>query len=125
MGSRMMRRWLVMPLKDKLPINERLDAVEFFIKNETLAENLRQQIRLIGDLERIISKVATGRINPREVVQLKRALQALEPIKTICTTSGISSLQLMADQLNPCSIMTEKIGKELNPDPPVAVKKEM
>lgn len=123
MGSRMMRRWLVMPLKDRLPVNERLDAVGFFLKNETLAESLRQQIRMIGDLERIISKVATGRINPREVVQLKRALQALVPVKDICAGSGISSLQQMADLLNPCVLMTEKIEKEINPDPPVAVNK--
>ncbi|MBK9356478.1 MAG: DNA mismatch repair protein MutS [Bacteroidales bacterium] len=123
MGSRMMRRWLVMPLKDRLPVNERLDAVGFFTENETLAENLRQQIRMIGDLERIISKVATGRINPREVVQLKRALQALGPVKELCAGSGISSLQQMADLLNPCALMTEKIEKEINPDPPVAVSK--
>jgi len=123
MGSRMMRRWLVMPLKDRLPVNERLDAVGFFLNNETLAENLRQQIRMIGDLERIISKVATGRINPREVVQLKRALQALGPVINICAGSGISSLQQMADLLNPCVLMTEKIEKEINPDPPVAVNK--
>ncbi|MBK6963860.1 MAG: DNA mismatch repair protein MutS [Bacteroidales bacterium] len=123
MGSRLMRRWLIMPLKDKLPVNERLDTVEFFIKNGTIADNIRQQIRMIGDLERIISKVATGRINPREVVQLKRALQTIGPVREICLASGISSMQLMADQLNPCTLMTEKIEKQINPDPPVAVSK--
>ncbi|MFH1119544.1 MAG: DNA mismatch repair protein MutS [Bacteroidota bacterium] len=123
MGSRMMRRWLVMPLKDKQTVNERLDAVDFFLKNDALAESLRQQIRMIGDLERIISKVATGRINPREVVQLKRALQTLGPVKDICAGSGVSSLCQMADQLNPCALMTEKIGREINPDPPVTVSK--
>jgi len=123
MGSRMMRRWLVMPLKDKQPVNERLDTVDFFVHYEKVAENLRQQIRLIGDLERIISKVATGRINPREVVQLKRALQTIGPVKEICNNSGITSMQLMADQLNPCSLMTGKIERELNADPPVTVNK--
>lgn len=123
MGSRLMRRWLVMPLKDKLPVNERLDAVEFFVNNEVVAENLRQQIRLIGDLERIISKVATGRINPREVVQLKRALQAIGPVKEISATSGITSMQIMADQLNPCLLMIERIETQINAEPPVAVNK--
>ncbi|MHC1775983.1 MAG: DNA mismatch repair protein MutS [Lentimicrobium sp.] len=123
MGSRLMRRWLIMPLKDKLPVNDRLDTVEFFIKNGTIADNIRQQIRMIGDLERVISKVATGRINPREVVQLKRALQAVGPVREICLASGISSMQLMADQLNPCTLMTEKIDREINSDPPVAISK--
>ncbi len=123
MGSRLMRRWLIMPLKDKLPVNERLDAVEFFVKNGTVAENIRQQIRMIGDLERIVSKVATGRINPREVIQLKRALQTIGPVRDLCIASGIPSMQLMADQLNPCALMTEKIEKQINPDPPVAVSK--
>lgn len=123
MGSRLMRRWLVMPLKDRLPVNERLDTVEFFVKNGTTAESIRQQIRMIGDLERVISKVATGRINPREVVQLKRALQAIGPVRDLCIASGVPSMQLMADQLNPCTLMTDKIEREINADPPVFVSK--
>jgi DNA mismatch repair protein MutS len=123
MGSRLMRRWLIMPLKDRLPVNERLDTVEFFVKNGTIAENIRQQIRMIGDLERVISKVATARINPREVVQLKRALQAIGPVRDLCIASGVPSMQLMADQLNPCTLMTDKIEKEINADPPVFVSK--
>lgn len=123
MGSRLMRRWLIMPLKDRLPVNERLDTVEYFVKSGTIAENIRQQIRMIGDLERIISKVATGRINPREVVQLKRALQAIGPVRDLCIASGVPSMQLMADQLNPCTLMTDKIDKEINTDPPVFVSK--
>lgn len=123
MGSRMLRRWLVMPLKDRLTVNERLDAVDFFIQHESLADELRKQIRMIGDLERIISKVATGRINPREVVQLKRALQALVPVIRMLADSGVPSLCHMADQMNPCTLMTEKIGQVISEDPPVAVNK--
>ncbi len=123
MGSRMMRRWLIMPLKDRLPVDERLDVVEYFVNHQAAAEALRQQIRMIGDLERIISKVATGRINPRELVQLKRALQAMVPIRELCFGSGVASMQLMGDQLNPCSLMTGRIEQQIHPDPPVAVNK--
>lgn len=123
MGSRLMRRWLVLPLKEKQPVNERLDAVEFFVNQPAASESLKQQIRLMGDLERIISKVAVGRINPREVVQLRRAMLALAPVKEICSSSPIVSLQQMADQINLCTLMTDKIGRELNADPPVAVNK--
>jgi DNA mismatch repair protein MutS len=123
MGSRMMRRWLIMPLKDRLPVDERLDVVEYFVNHQAAAESLRQQIRMIGDLERIISKVATGRINPRELVQLKRALQAMVPIRELCFGSGVASMQLMGDQLNPCSLMTGRIEQQIHPDPPVAVNK--
>lgn len=123
MGARMMRRWLIMPLKDRLPVDERLDVVEYFVNHQDAAESLRQQIRMIGDLERIISKVATGRINPRELVQLKRALQAMVPIRELCFGSGVASMQLMGDQLNPCSLMTGRIEQQIHPDPPVAVNK--
>lgn len=123
MGSRMMRRWLIMPLKDRLPVNERLDVVEYFVTHQDAAESLRQQIRMIGDLERIISKVATGRINPRELVQLKRALQAMVPIRELCFASGVASMQQMGDQLNPCTLMTGKVEQQIHPDPPVAVNK--
>ncbi|GAB1405994.1 MAG: DNA mismatch repair protein MutS [Lentimicrobiaceae bacterium] len=123
MGSRMMRRWLVLPLKEKKPVNDRLDAVEYLIKETAVSEQLRQQIKIMGDMERIISKVAVGRINPREVLQLKRALHALEPVKTYCAQAPVNSLNHLADQINLCSLMSEKIGRELQSDPPVTVAK--
>ncbi|KAF0202010.1 MAG: DNA mismatch repair protein [Bacteroidetes bacterium] len=123
MGSRLMRRWLVLPLKDKQPVVERHDVVAHFIQNQSAAEEIVSHIKSIGDLERIISKVAVARINPREVIQLRRALLALEPVKTFCAGSPVPALQLMADQINLCTLMAEKIGKELNSEPPVAVNK--
>lgn len=123
MGSRLMRRWLVMPLKDKQPIVERHDAVEFFVRNRDVSEQLVQQLKIVGDLERIISKVAVGRINPREVVQLRRALLALDPVKEICAAAPVPALRLMSERINLCSLMAEKIGNEVNPDPPVALNK--
>ena len=121
MGARMLRRWIAFPLKDVKPINERLSVVEHFFKNTELKELLDQNISLIGDLERIISKVAVGRINPREVVQLKVALKAIEPIKAACSESDNDTLQKIADQLNPCPIISEKIEKEVQNDPPTLV----
>lgn len=123
MGSRLMRRWLLLPLKEKQPINERLDAVEYFFTHHEIAQSLHKQIKFIGDIERIIAKVAVGRINPREVIQLKLSLESLVPVKELCLSSPVLSLQHAAEQLNPCKLMTTKIGKELNPDPPVFVNK--
>lgn len=123
MGSRMMRRWLALPLKDKAPIEERLDVVDHFLSHREINDTILEQIDLIGDLERIISKVATARISPKEVVQLKRALTAIEPIKTICETSKNKSLQKIAEQLNPCRSVIERIEKEMMPDPPYLVAK--
>lgn len=123
MGSRLMRRWLVLPLKDKQPVVERHDVVAYFLSNQSIAENIVSQIKAMGDLERIISKVAVARINPREVIQLRRALLALEPVKSHCAASPVPALQLMADQINLCSLMADKIGRELNSEPPVAVSK--
>ena len=123
MGSRLMRRWLVLPLKDKQPIIERHDVVEYFVQNPNVGEEIIAHIKSMGDIERIISKVAVARINPREVIQLRRALKALEPVKSICADAPVPALRLMADQINLCSLMVEKIGKELNPEPPVAVNK--
>lgn len=123
MGSRMMRRWLALPLKDKAPIEERLDVVDHFLSHREINNTILEQIDLIGDLERIISKVATARISPKEVVQLKRALTAIEPIKTICETSKNKSLQKIAEQLNPCRSVIERIEKEMMPDPPYLVVK--
>ncbi|MEI8086736.1 MAG: DNA mismatch repair protein MutS [Paludibacter sp.] len=118
MGARMLRRWVAFPLKDVKPINERLSVVEHFFKNPELKLLLEQNIALIGDLERIISKVAVGRINPREVVQLKVALQAIEPIKFACAQSDNETLRKIADQLNACSNISGKIDAEISNDPP-------
>lgn len=123
MGARMLKRWIAFPLKDVKPINERLSVVEFFFKNPDLKQLLEQQIALIGDLERIISKVAVGRINPREVVQLKVALQAIEPIKLACAEANNGTLQRIADQLNACQLMVEKIAREINNDPPLLMNR--
>ncbi|MFY9307634.1 MAG: DNA mismatch repair protein MutS [Bacteroidia bacterium] len=123
MGSRMMKRWLALPLKDKAPIEERLDAVEYFLSNPEVIDNILQHIKAIGDLERIISKVATARISPKEVVQLKRALAAIEPIKTICASAKNKALQTIAEQLNPCSTVVERIEKEITADPPYLIAK--
>jgi len=118
MGARMLKRWVAFPLKDVKPINERLSVVEHFFKNPDLKLLLEQNVNLIGDLERIISKVAVGRINPREVVQLKIALQAIEPIKQAGSQSENETLRKIADQLNDCAVISKKIDAEINNDPP-------
>ncbi len=123
MGARMLKRWLAFPLKDIKPINERLSVVEYFFKHPDLKTLLEQNITLIGDLERIISKVAVGRINPREVVQLKVALQAIEPIKKACSETENVTLKRIADQLNACAVISEKIANEIDPDPPTMVNR--
>ena len=123
MGARMLKRWIAFPLKDVKPINERLSVVEYFFREPDLKQLLAQNITLIGDLERIISKVAVGRINPREVVQLKVALKAIEPIKAACAETENASLQKIADQLNACHLISEKIEKEVNPNPPSLINK--
>ena len=123
MGARMLKRWIAFPLKDVKPINERLSVVEHFFKNTELKQLLEQNIALIGDLERIISKVAVGRINPREVVQLKVALRAIEPIKQACSESENLTLNKIADQLNACAVIAEKIEKEISNDPPTMVNR--
>lgn len=123
MGSRMLKRWLALPLKDKAPIEERLDVVDYFLSNSEVSEQIISQIELIGDIERIISKVATARISPKEVVQLKRALSAIEPIKTICGKSSNRSLEKIAEQLNPCKNVVDRIEKEITSDPPYLIAK--
>jgi DNA mismatch repair protein MutS len=110
-------------LKDILPVNERLDVVEYFVENAAEKDEIAGLIRLIGDLERLISKVAVSRINPREVVQLKRALMAIEPLREICNKSACVPLVQIAEQLNPCRSIADKIDKELNNDPPVQLNK--
>ena len=128
MGSRMMKRWLSMPLKEKQPIEERLNIVELLLKNPELSEKLSIQIQLIGDLERLISKVATGRISPREVAHLKRGLASIEQIKLLCGTSPNpsgegSGLKKIAEQLNACLLIRQRIEKEIVPDPPAMLNK--
>tara|TARA_B100000900_G_scaffold413312_1_gene437048 strand:+ start:1826 stop:4444 length:2619 start_codon:yes stop_codon:yes gene_type:complete len=123
MGSRMLKRWLAFPLKDRQPIEERLSIVDKFIQDVSLSDLLQTHIKEIGDLERLISKVATGRINPREVVQLKRALTAIEPIQSTCQNSGNHALKVITEQLNPCIIIRDKISNEIKEEPPVALAK--
>lgn len=123
MGGRLLKRWLSLPLKDILPVNERLDVVEYFVQNVAVKDEIAGLIRQIGDLERLISKVAVSRINPREVVQLKRALQAIEPLREICNKSACVPLIQIAEQLNPCKLIADKIDRELNNDPPVQLNK--
>lgn len=123
MGARLLRRWIAMPLKDVTSIQHRLDVVEFFYKNPEVAESLAVYLKEIGDLERITAKVATGRIIPREFVQLKRALKAIEQIKTILLDFNHPALKIVAEQLNPCASAIEKIENEISEDAPVAVAK--
>lgn len=123
MGSRMMKRWLALPLKDKAPIEERLDAVDYFLSNPEVIDEVLQHIKSIGDLERIISKVATARISPKEVVQLKRALSATAPIKIICGAAKNTALHTIAEQLNPCRTVIDRIEKEITADPPYLIAK--
>lgn len=123
MGSRLLKRWIALPLKDVARINSRLDVVKYFHGKEEEAFGLEDEIRQIGDLERIISKVAVARVNPREVVQLKNALLAIEPIKNFCMASGNEGLLKIGEQLNPCLSIREKIEKQIQQDPPNMVSK--
>jgi DNA mismatch repair protein MutS len=123
MGGRLLKRWISLPLKDIQPVNERLDVVQYFVENGSAKDEIAGFIRQIGDLERLISKVAVSRINPREVVQLKRALKAIEPLKELCNNCGCIPLAQIAEQLNPCRSLAEKIDRELNNDPPVQLNK--
>jgi len=123
MGGRLLKRWIVLPLKDETSINERLNVVESFVQDTTIAESLNEQLSKIGDLERLISKVAAARISPREVVYLKHALYALEPIKELCEKSDNPALQKIGDQINLCQLIREKIEKEIDDEAPVLVSK--
>src|ERR1700744_4371813 len=123
MGARLLRRWIVMPLKEIKPINDRLGVVEYLVNQEELREELKQNIRLIGDLERLISKIGLQKANPREVCQLKKALKAIEIIKKQCEEADSQPLRAIGEQLNPCATMSEKIERELNPEPPVMLVK--
>ena len=123
MGGRMMHRWLLFPLKDIKAINNRLDVVEHFFKVPQARELVKDQLELIGDMERLVSKVSTGRVSPREIVQLKNALRALEPVKQLCCNSANEVLRSIGDRLNPCRLISERIEKEVNPDAPALVTK--
>lgn len=123
MGSRMLKRWIALPLKEITAINERLSVVEYFVANPDEKEHLGDQIRQIGDLERLISKVAVGRINPREVAQLKNALKAIEPVKESIGSSNHPILKRFAEQLNPCLSIRERIEREISNDPPMLVNR--
>lgn len=123
MGSRMLRRWVLFPLKEKQSICERQEVVDYFFRHPPLKELLDRQLEQIGDLERIISKVAVGRVSPREVVQLKVALRALEPIKQACLESGEQSLIRIGEQLDTCTLIRDRIDREVTPDPPSLVNK--
>lgn len=123
MGARMLRRWLVFPLKEVKPINDRLAVIEYFFRDPELKQILEEQLSLIGDLERIISKVAVGRVTPREVVQLKVALKAIEPIRDLFLASDEPSLKEIGERLNPCAIIRGRIEKEIQNDPPALLNK--
>ena len=123
MGARLLRRWLVFPLKEVQPINSRLDVVEYFFRHPDFKELVEDRLHLIGDLERIISKVAVNRVSPREVVALKVALQAIAPIKEACTQADNASLNRIGEQLNICPSIRERIEREITNDPPLLVNK--
>jgi len=123
MGARLLKRWMVMPLKDKRPITERLEVVEYLLKRADLREQLTQEIKQIGDLERLISKIGLQKANPRELVQLKRALQAIGRLKELTATADAQALNVIAEQLNPCKIICDRIEKELKSEPPVLLIK--
>ena len=123
MGGRMLRRWMVFPLKDEKPINERLYVVDYLFREPDFRECINEQFHRIGDLERIISKVAVGRVSPREVVQLKNALMAIQPVKTACLYAKSDTLKRIGEQLNLCESLRDRIEKEIQPDPPQLVNK--
>ena len=123
MGGRILRRWMVFPLKDEKPINERLDVVDYLFREPDFRECINEQFHRIGDLERIISKVAVGRVSPREVVQLKNALMAIQPVKTACLYAKSETLKRIGEQLNLCESLRDRIEKEIQADPPQLVAK--
>jgi DNA mismatch repair protein MutS len=123
MGSRMLKRWLALPLKEVKLIEDRLTAVEYFFKDPDFKEQLEDYLRPVGDLERLVSKVAVGRVSPREVVQIKQALKAVEPIKVDCEKTDNSTLKSIGEQLNPCASIRERIENEIASDPPAQINK--
>ena len=123
MGGRMLRRWLVFPLRSERAVGERLDVVEYFFRKPDFRQCVDEQLRRMGDLERIVSKVAVGRVSPREVVQLKVALQAIQPVKTACLYADNEALKRVGEQLNLCESLRDRIERELQDDPPQLASK--
>ena len=123
MGGRLLRRWLLFPLKDEKPINQRLDVVEYYFRHPDFRQCIDEHLHRMGDLERIISKVGAGRVSPREVVQLKLALQAIVPIKAVCMDADNESLKRIGEQLNLCESLRNRIHREIQPDPPLLLSK--
>ncbi|MDR1154471.1 MAG: DNA mismatch repair protein MutS [Bacteroidales bacterium] len=123
MGARLLKRWIALPLKEIRRINERLDVADYFCRNEDITKSLGEQIRQIGDVERIIARMAATRISPRELLQLKNALDVITPVKELCSRTDNDSLRGFAEQLNPCTSIRERITRELTDDPPNAVNK--
>ena len=123
MGARLLKRWLVFPLKDRNRIEERLDIVEYYFREPEFREIIDENLRMIGDLERIISKVAAARVSPRELVQLKLALQAIEPIKRACESSSNQALKQIGAQLDCCADIRDRIAREIVPEPPLLLNK--
>ena len=123
MGGRLLRRWLLFPLKDEKPINQRLDVVEYYFRHPDFRQCIDEHLHRMGDLERIISKVGAGRVSPREVVQLKLALQAIVPIKAVCMEADNESLKRIGEQLNLCESLRDRIQREIQPDPPLLLSK--
>lgn len=123
MGARLLRRWVLFPLKDVKAINARLDVVEHFFRHPDEREDIKSSLEQIGDLERLISKVAVGRITPREMVQLRNALTAIEPIKALCSNADLDALRAIGEQLNPCAIIRDRIAREIVDDAPSALNR--
>ena len=123
MGSRLLRRWILMPMKERAAIEERLSVMDGLVRDESLRRELSQQVKAVGDLERLITKAAVGRINPREMLQLQRSLEAVGEIRDVCGRSGNEALAVMAEHLNPCAMLSERIAHEIVSDPPAKVEK--
>ena len=123
MGARLLKRWIVMPLKDRKSIQERLNVVDYFFKERELREELIREIKQVGDLERLISKIGLLKANPREITQLKRSLYAIEKLKSLTNVAESESLRIISEQLNPCVIIREKIENTIHPEPPVLLNK--
>ncbi len=123
MGSRLLRRWIILPLKDKLRINERYQVVEHLLEQRDVSGQLSDLLRRLGDMERLISKVAVGKVNPRELMQIRHALDVTEPIRKICADSSCVPLQQLADQLNPCTMIRDRIVRELREEPPALLSR--
>lgn len=123
MGARLLKRWIVMPLKDKKSIQERLNVVDFFVADRNLRDELIGQIKQVGDLERLISKIGLQKANPREIVQLKRALYAIEKLKELTDRKDANALQTISEQLDACTVIRERIELQVQAEPPVAINK--